>query len=81
MKNNFSTKYVKPWFFSGSNLEKIKPIRVAITIMLLLIIIAIVIKLVSPSWLSDTFVLGITGNLGILLGADTWRSNVKDIKK
>ena len=72
-------KYVKPWFFSSSNQDKIKPIRVAITVLLSLVIISIVIKLFNPGWLSDGFIGIMTGQLGILLGADTWRSNSKDV--
>lgn len=70
-------KYIKPYFFSSTNLNRIKPIRAIITLFLVLIIVAIVIKFFKPNHLSDTFVLGLFGGLGILLGADTWRSNTK----
>ena len=81
-KVGFIEKYVKPWFFSSSCPDRIKPIRVAISVFILLIVSAVIMKFISPERLSDVFVLGLVGNLGILLGADTWRSNSKDqVKK
>lgn len=76
-KPKFLSKYVKPWFFSSESPDKIKPVRVAITVMIHLIFAAIIIKFISPGRLSDTFVLGLAAKLAILIGADTWRSNSK----
>lgn len=74
-KKVFVNKYIKPWFFSSDNPDKIKPIRCAITIFIILIVSSVIIKLSDPKWLSDTIVLGLMGNLGLLLGADVWKSN------
>ena len=71
-------KYIKPWFFDGGSSDKVKPIRVAITVLLALVIVSIVMKLVNPIWLSDAFIGIMTGQIGILIGADTWRANAKD---
>lgn len=74
----FINRFMKPWFFSKDDRYRIKPIRAAITITLVLIFTSVIIKMVDPKWLSDTFVLGMIGQMGFLLGADTWRSNSKD---
>jgi len=73
----FIKKYVKPFFFAKDCPNRIRPIKVVITIFLILIIVSVVIKLLNPEYLSDMFVLGMFGQLGILIGADVWRSNVK----
>lgn len=75
--------FIQPWFFSfdntsGSYQNRIKPIRVLITIFAFLVAASVLIKFDNPEWLSDMFVLGLFGQLGLLLGADTWRSNSKD---
>jgi hypothetical protein len=74
--SDFTYKYIRPWFFKN-DADQIQPIRVAISMCLLLIIAGIIIKFISPQHLSDVFVLGLIGKLTVLLGADTWRQNTK----
>jgi len=71
-------KYIKPFAFESDTPDKIKPIRFFTSIFLFLIITILVIKIISPNWLTDWFVATMFGGLTILLGADTWRSNAKD---
>lgn len=78
MIKRFIGKYVKPWFFSASNPDNIKPIKVVITILIGLVIASIVTKLISPKHLTDMFIGIMVGQIAVLLGADTWRSNAKD---
>ena len=74
---NFIKKYVKPFFFAKDCPDRIRPIKVVITIFLALIIVSVIIKLFNPEYLSDMFILGMCGQLGILIGADVWRNNTK----
>ncbi len=62
--------------FIGKN-GTIKPVRVFISIFLCLMVRAMWMKL-DGSPLSDYFILGLIGQVSVLIAADTWRSNSKD---
>lgn len=68
-------KYIKPFFFSSDHPDRIKPIKFFITFFECLIASSIILKLDNPNWLSDTLILGLMGSLGMLLTADTLKSN------
>ena len=73
---NFVTRFVRPFFFSKDDNE-IKPIRFFITFFLLLIATGVIMKLAGADWISDALIGILTAQLGLLLGADTWRQNAK----
>lgn len=61
-----------------SDKEGFKPIRFIITLTWIAIMIGVVIKFIKPTWLTDTFMGILLGQLSVLIGADTWRQNAKD---
>lgn len=70
----FFRKIFLPFFCKNG---AVKPIRVFMSCLMVLIIWAIFKEVHTPGTMSPQ-VLGILyGGIGILIGADTWRSNIK----
>lgn len=73
IKKFFKNVFV-PFFAKNGS---VKPIRVFITCLMTLIIWAIFKEVLNPGTMNPQ-VLGILyGGIGLLIGADTWRSNIK----
>jgi hypothetical protein len=56
---------------------RFKPIRMFISMLIVLSIIIIVMKMAMPVWFSDTFMQSVFAFTGMLIGADTWNSSSK----
>lgn len=70
-------KYIRPWFFENGD-NKIKPIRVLLTIMLLLIIASMFMRLLNVKYIDNDLISRFGIILGTVLAADIWRRNNKD---
>lgn len=83
MVRKFIDRFIKPWFFewdgnSEKYVERIKPVRVIITLFVGIFAAAVFDKIINPGRLSDMFVGGLVLQITSLIGMDTWRANSKD---
>ena len=74
----FIEKYAKPFFFDSYHKDKLRPVKVFIVITFCCMITGFLIMFLNPDWLPVSFVLGLSGLFGLMIGSDVWRKNAKD---